>query len=172
MDAPEHDYGRALSVDAEAIGEPGQRRFRLLVSSSAQSASVWMEKDQLASMGAWFQEVATRLDKERPASEPDVEPLPFPATFDLEFRASQIGLGFVEEEELFAIQAFDSAAGQPRDAPFFRCSLSRGQCRTLSRKIDQLVAAGRPICPLCESPIDPQGHACPKANGHRADVTA
>lgn len=168
MDSPQNDFGRALSVDAEAIGQPGQRRFRLLVSSSNQSASVWLEKDQLASIGAWLTETIERLDKERPTSDPDVEPLPFPETFDLDFRASHIGLGFIEDEEQFAFQAFDVRTPARSDSPFFRCFISRGQSRTLSRKISAVIAGGRPICPLCESPIDPQGHVCPKANGHRA----
>src|SRR3990172_8595737 len=146
MDAPEHDYGRALSVDAEAIGRPGSRRFRLLVRSGERSAAVWLEKEQLAGIGSWFEEGGQRLDSERPTTEPDVEPLPVTEPFDLEFRVSQLALGYVEDQGLFAIQAFaGDAGGQGR--PFFRCYLSRGQCRVLSRKIAQVVAAGRPICP-------------------------
>ena len=30
-----------------------------------------------------------------------------------------------------------------------------------------LVAAGRPACPFCQQPIDPEGHICPRANGYR-----
>jgi len=28
-----------------------------------------------------------------------------------------------------------------------------------------LVSAGRPPCPLCGAPLDPQGHICPRKNG-------
>ncbi|MBV9291748.1 MAG: DUF3090 family protein, partial [Frankiales bacterium] len=31
----------------------------------------------------------------------------------------------------------------------------------------RVVAAGRPPCPLCGNPLDPQGHVCPRQNGHR-----
>ncbi len=171
MDTAEHDYGRATSVDAEAIGPPGQRHFRLLVTAERGSASIWMEKVQLASIGVWFDEVIERLDREQPTGEADAAPAAFPGAFDLDFRASQIGLGYVEAEDLFAIHAFEAAGSEGRGEPFFRCFLSRGQCRVLMRKIDALVAAGRQICPLCETPIDPSGHACPKANGHRAAAT-
>jgi uncharacterized repeat protein (TIGR03847 family) len=167
MEAPEHDYGRALSVDAEAVGQPGQRRFRLLVRSTNQTGSIWMEKEQLAGIGTWLEEVLERLDKERPTGEPDVEPLPFPEAFDLDMRAAQIGLGYVEEEDIFAIQAFDADSIGTRQAPTFRCLLSRGQSRVLSRKIAEVIAGGRPVCPLCERPIDPTGHVCPRANGHQ-----
>jgi hypothetical protein len=30
----------------------------------------------------------------------------------------------------------------------------------------RIVAAGRPPCPLCGAPLDPQGHICPRRNGH------
>ena len=164
MERATYDFGNAVSVDAEAIGQPGQRRFRLLVRSTTQTASIWMEKQQLEGIGAWLEEVIDKLDEEQPGSDPDVEPTPFGDTFDVEFRASQMGLGYAEEESLFAIQAFDlESAGT---APVFRCNLTRGQCRVLARKIERVVAGGRPICPLCEMPIDPEGHVCPKANGH------
>ena len=164
MERAEHDYGTALSVDAEAIGEPGQRRFRLLVRSAAQTAAIWMEKEQLAGIGTWLEEVIEKLDREQPSPDPDIEPQPFEERFDLEFRATQIGLGYAEEDALFAIHAFDenSVAGRPA----FRCLLSQGQSRVLSRKIAAVVAGGRAICPLCSSPIDPSGHVCPRSNGH------
>ena len=31
----------------------------------------------------------------------------------------------------------------------------------------RVLAAGRPPCPLCGQPLDPQGHLCPRRNGHR-----
>jgi uncharacterized repeat protein (TIGR03847 family) len=165
METPEHDFGRVVSVDAEAIGQPGQRRFRLMVRSTNQTAAIWMEKQQLASIGTWLAETCQRLDREQPVSDPDVEPSPFGAIFDVDFRAAQIGLGYMEGDDLFAIQAFDVEAMQG-SAPGFRCFLTRGQSRVLSRKIEAVVAAGRPICPLCAMPIDPEGHVCPRANGH------
>jgi uncharacterized repeat protein (TIGR03847 family) len=169
MQSFRHDFGHALSVDAEALGEPGNRRFRLLVRSSSQTASIWMEKQQLAGIGAWIEETQQRLDRERPSAEPDVEPAPFDEAFEVEFRASQIGLGFSEEEEQFGIQAFDIEVEER--VPSFRCFISRGQARVLSRKIASVVAAGRPICPLCEMPMDPEGHICPRSNGHHAGLT-
>jgi uncharacterized repeat protein (TIGR03847 family) len=162
MDNPEYDLGRVLSVDAEAVGQPGQRTFRLLARSTSQTASIWMEKQQLAGIGTWIDEVCTRLDQEKPTAEPDVEPLPIPDAFDVEFRASQIGLGYAEDEDVFAIQAFD--AERSDTVPAFRCFVSRGQGRVLSRKIETVVSAGRPICPLCEMPMDPGGHHCPRWN--------
>lgn len=168
MENAEHDFGEAQSIDAEAIGEPGERRFRLLVQAASRAASIWMEKQQLAGIAVWLDEVIERLDREQPDNGPGAEPPTIGAIFDVEFNATQIGLGYSEEDGLFAIHAFDQrmAGG----APAFRCLLTRGQSRQLSRKISEVVAGGRPICPLCDMPIDPEGHVCPKSNGHHKVV--
>jgi uncharacterized repeat protein (TIGR03847 family) len=33
-----------------------------------------------------------------------------------------------------------------------------------------VVGAGRPPCPLCGQPLDPEGHICPRQNGYRRRV--
>jgi len=164
MENAEHDFGEATSVDAESIGQPGNRTFRLLVQSSTRAASIWMEKQQLAGIAVWLDEVLERLDREQPSDEPSVDPSPVGAIFEVEFRVTQIGLGYSEEDHLFAIHAFDERMVD--GAPAFRCLLTRGQARALSRKITEVVSGGRPLCPLCEMPIDPDGHVCPRSNGH------
>jgi uncharacterized repeat protein (TIGR03847 family) len=166
MERARYDFGEALSVGAEAIGQPGQRRFRLLVRSTSQTASIWMEKQQLQGIGEWFEETVAKLDDEGGADMPDVEPTPFGAIFDVELQVLQVALGYQEDGGLFLIQVFDAESSA--EAPAFNCRLSRGQCRVLSRKISEVVAGGRPICPLCGRPIDPTGHVCPRSNGHSA----
>ena len=33
----------------------------------------------------------------------------------------------------------------------------------------RVCAAGRPLCPLCGGPMDPNGHPCPRTNGHAVE---
>jgi hypothetical protein len=33
-------------------------------------------------------------------------------------------------------------------------------------RAQELMRGGRPICPMCSGAIDPDGHACPRSNGH------
>jgi uncharacterized repeat protein (TIGR03847 family) len=167
---PEHDLGRPLSIDAEAVGQPGQRRFRLLVRSTNETAYVWMEKQQIAGIGDWFDVTLERLDREHPNNDPDVEPLPISGIATVEFTAGQLGLGYLEDEDLFTLHAFDIEHGAEGE-PAMRCQLTRGQCRVLAKKIASVVAGGRPICPLCEMPIEPEGHVCPRSNGHFAGAS-
>ena len=39
--------------------------------------------------------------------------------------------------------------------------------RRETRAAEALVAAGRPPCPICGQPLDPDGHVCPRSNGHK-----
>ena len=34
----------------------------------------------------------------------------------------------------------------------------------------EVVSQGRPICALCGRPVNPEGHFCPKRNGHTKDL--
>ena len=52
------------------------------------------------------------------------------------------------------------------DPAVARFGLTRGQVAAFVRRATELVMAGRPPCPFCGRPKDPEGHACVKANGH------
>ena len=45
--------------------------------------------------------------------------------------------------------------------------LEEEEIAALSVRGAEAVAAGRPPCPLCGQPLDPEGHTCPRLNGHR-----
>ena len=44
------------------------------------------------------------------------------------------------------------------------------QAQALTSSITLLVSSGRPVCPLCHTPLDGGPHACVKQNGHREVV--
>jgi uncharacterized repeat protein (TIGR03847 family) len=45
-----------------------------------------------------------------------------------------------------------------------RIYATRPQVRAMAAKGAEAVAAGRPLCPLCDQPMDPSGHRCPRWN--------
>jgi uncharacterized repeat protein (TIGR03847 family) len=45
-----------------------------------------------------------------------------------------------------------------------RIYATRPQVRAMAAKGAEAVAAGRPLCPLCDMPMDPSGHRCPRWN--------
>ena len=45
-----------------------------------------------------------------------------------------------------------------------RIFATRGAVRAMAEAAVVAVGQGRPPCPLCEFPMDPDGHACPRWN--------
>ena len=48
-----------------------------------------------------------------------------------------------------------------------RVVLSGVAARGFAERAQRVVAAGRPPCPFCNLPLDPDGHLCPRQNGYR-----
>ncbi len=49
---------------------------------------------------------------------------------------------------------------------FLRVRLSTEATAAFIERSLRVVAAGRPPCPICGRPLDPQGHLCPRKNGY------
>ena len=49
----------------------------------------------------------------------------------------------------------------------FVVRITTDHARDFVARAQALVAAGRPACPFCLQPMDPEGHICPRANGYR-----
>jgi uncharacterized repeat protein (TIGR03847 family) len=45
------------------------------------------------------------------------------------------------------------------------------RARAFVDRARKVISAGRPPCPLCGQPLDPEGHICPRQNGyHRSTM--
>ena len=56
---------------------------------------------------------------------------------------------------------------EPAEGGVARIGITRTTAAAISQVGNELVDAGRPICGLCGRPMDPEGHSCPKTNGHK-----
>jgi uncharacterized repeat protein (TIGR03847 family) len=75
------------------------------------------------------------------------------------------GIAGSQAGELLA--AFEGVEDDDEDAPdTLRVRLSADVARGFVTRALEVVAAGRLPCPLCGQPLDPQGHICPRRNGH------
>ena len=85
------------------------------------------------------------------------------------FRAGEIGLGYDEERDLMVIVMREILnENEERDeAAVVRFWCTRSQARAMARWGQEVVSHGRPICPQCGQPMEPEGHFCPKKNGHK-----
>lgn len=168
------DFGLVDAVDAEAIGPPGQRTFRLRAVAGGNRAALWMEKEQLGALGR----AISRLLAERAprAAEPPPEAAPvreFGDRPDVEFRVARLGIDFETGGGGRVLILADDEEALTRGAtPAFRMEVGRAASRVLVARIGDVVAAGRPRCPLCGQPLedDDGRHFCPGSNGHAAEL--
>jgi uncharacterized repeat protein (TIGR03847 family) len=166
---------------AGTVGQPGDRTFYLQAVHESRVISVQLEKQQVAVLaeriGALLAEVNRRFGTPLPpeAEVDDLSPLITPV--DAEFRVGTMGLGWdaetqkvvvelleVSDTELDASVILDDAEEGP-DA--VRVFLSPESARQFAARSQRVISAGRPPCPLCDEPLDPQGHLCVRTNGYR-----
>jgi uncharacterized repeat protein (TIGR03847 family) len=192
-----YDFGQVTLLDAEAIGRPGQRRFRIYARGPAGSASLWMEREQLEQLLIAINQVLAQisggefLHLEAGGQAQVLEPVPgapadFPENPDLEFRVGQMTLGYEERRDLLLLMVAslrlmreEGEAGEEEEelgeeAEEVVCSFlfTRAQAEMLSRHIVAILAAGRPRCPFCGLPMEPGPHVCAKQNGHYPIIEA
>jgi uncharacterized repeat protein (TIGR03847 family) len=88
---------------------------------------------------------------------------------DPAFRVGQLGLGYDQERDLLVLVAQEVVAEgrDPEEASTARFFATRSQMRALGAYGQELVKQGRPTCGNCGQPMDPEGHFCPRSNGHK-----
>jgi uncharacterized repeat protein (TIGR03847 family) len=178
------DLGRVRILGADAVGKPGQRRFRLFAQSSRGSLLVWMEKEQLTSLAVALDRALAEISEGQvlrtearaggPLA-PQEMPADFPASPTYEFQAGQIGLNYDGRDTMFvlAVIPFDIVLQgeepmvQMREEDEVTVLFSLLDAQNLSSAITSVVGSGRPVCPLCGAPLDGRPHSCVKQNGHR-----
>ena len=65
---------------------------------------------------------------------------------------------------MFIVDAHDPEDDD--DEPSIRVWLHREMITEFANYGLEIVASGRPNCPLCSRPMDADGHSCPRQNGH------
>jgi uncharacterized repeat protein (TIGR03847 family) len=152
-------------IRPEALGEPGQRRFRLVVVINGRTVVAWMEKEQVGRLGELLMDVLERLpgDGEPLVSQND-DILPDENTPD-QFRAGGMELSYDQEDDRLIVIIHDIEV-EDEVLPALSFRLTRAQTRRFCAEADELVSAGRPLCPLCGRPMGPGPHVCEKQNGH------
>lgn len=161
FDDPDH-------VIADAIGEPGDRVFFLQAGEGGRVASFKCEKAQVAALA---EHLARLLDGLEPAP-PDLGPPPVQPVV-AEWIIGGLGLAFDESRDrvVVLVEQFVQSEGDEPDATrpaaaTARFAITRSQAAGFVARARALVAGGRPLCPICGLAMDPEGHVCPRSNGH------
>jgi uncharacterized repeat protein (TIGR03847 family) len=167
--ADTREFGPVIYIAAEALGQPGQRRFRLrALNEDGESAALWLEKEQLNALGDAIETVLKDEGYEYvrlPLDDLEPEPV-FPLDANVEMRIVQLSMGVHRETQRVVLIGSDSAETDDPGAAAITLEFDYRRAYELRRQINEVVAAGRPPCPLCTAPMDPEGHVCVRSNGH------
>jgi uncharacterized repeat protein (TIGR03847 family) len=169
---------------AGTVGQPGDRTFYLQASGGGRTVSVALEKVQVQVLAERLEELLETVRRQTDADVPVVAPreledtAPLDAPVEEEFRVGTMGLAWETDGERLVVEALaqpeDEAEAEveplteAEDGPdALRVRLTAEMARAFIGRALRVVAAGRPPCPLCSLPLDPEGHICPRQNGHR-----
>ncbi len=176
MARSELDLNPVQHITADAIGKPGQRVFYLQGWREAdiQPVTVIIEKVQLQTLATGLEQMLVEIAGQNPAlagapAEYDADKMHISPPVDPLFRAGEMGLGYDAEQDLIVILVREIVAedGNPEEASVVRFWCTRQQAAGLAAWSAEVVQHGRQICPQCGQPMEPEGHFCPKKNGHK-----
>ena len=170
------------------VGQPGSRVFFLQARTAGRITSVALEKLQVAALAERLGDMLDELVRrgvegaeELPGAVGDTGALDEPVIEA--FRVGTLALSWDVADEMVIIEAraFDPDDDEPEadadpepdedededegpDTLLVR--ITPAAARAFIARAIRVLAAGRPPCPLCGQPLDPQGHLCPRRNGH------
>jgi uncharacterized repeat protein (TIGR03847 family) len=167
------DFNPVSRITIGTVGPPGQRIFLLQASQGISTITLKLEKEQARILAASLIELLEGLDEKYPRphsklDEPLNSDLILQEPLEPSFAIGQIGLGYDQNQDLvvLVVQEIQLEEDQVQDLGAARFWASRAQMRALSEHTLEVVQQGRPLCPLCHSPMNPEGHFCPRSNGH------
>jgi uncharacterized repeat protein (TIGR03847 family) len=165
-------------LTADAIGQPGKRVFYIQGWQGERTVTLIIEKLQLQTLAVGIEQFLAEIQEKLPdlpegtadyveekmRIHPPVDPL---------FRVGEIGLGYDAENDMIVLVARELLAEgtPPEEGGVVRYWCTRSQLRAIARWGMEIAARGRPVCTQCGQPIDPEGHFCPKKNGHKHGKT-
>jgi uncharacterized repeat protein (TIGR03847 family) len=170
----EIDIHPVTHITTDAIGPPGKRVFYIQGWQNERTITLIVEKIQVQSLAVgveqFMAEIAEKFPELPEASDefseenmhihPPVDPL---------FRVGEVGLGYDADNDLVVLVAREllPEGSNQDESNVVRFWCTRSQILAMCKWGLQVAAQGRAVCPQCGQPIEPEGHFCPKRNGHK-----
>lgn len=175
MSAESYDLQPVSRITAGSVGIPGKRVFYLQARREEQLVTLIVEKAQLQALAVGLEQFLRDLQRRNPSlsaatGEFRESEMRLENPLDPAFRVGQLGLGYDEPSDMLILIARQvQAEGEdPEAGAVARFWCTRSQLLAMCQWSLELAGRGRPICGNCGEPIDPEGHFCPKRNGHKS----
>jgi len=165
------DLGDVAVFTAGAVGPPGQRTFYLQARTGQSSVAWKVEKQQVAALGEFLQRMLSDLPQ--PDAVPDESTVVLVEPVEAQWPVGSLGVAYDSDEDRILVAADElvetDEEGNPApgvEQATARVRITRGQALAFVATAERLMEGGRPPCPLCGRPMNPDGHICPRTNGH------
>lgn len=166
LDAPDH-------FTAGAVGPPGQRVFYLQSRDGNRLITLKVEKEHVRALAEYVGGLLARVKGEPGTARGGAELLePLEVTWDV----GSLAVGYDESHDRVVVEASElieaeeaeeeGGAGPEPEPAIARFRITRAQAAAFVERANELMKGSRPTCPICSRPMDPEGHVCPRANGH------
>ena len=144
------EIGLAKAIDAQTFGEPGSRTFRLrTVGAEGQSASLWLEKQQLQALDLAFGQLLAQLNFTEAVSPASLDVFAEPADHD--FRVGRMAVGFDPMLKTMTLYAFEVSVPEEDEEPTLAVRLNSAHCAGLRAQLQTIIEGGRPGLPAVRS---------------------
>lgn len=160
-------------IVVDAIGPPGKRVFYIQGWQDDRTVTLIVEKFQIQSLAIGLEQFLIEIEENNPDLSPasadyTEENMHILPPVDPLFRVGELGLGYDADNDLLILVAREQTRDEedPEDSRVVRFWCTRSQLRAMSSWGIEIASRGRPLCPQCREPMDPEGHFCPKKNGH------
>lgn len=170
------------------VGEPGSRTFYLQAREGSSLVSVVLEKVQVAALAERLRELLDEvrrqgLDVPAAAGESDRDQGGLEEPVIEAFRVGAMAIVWDGEDNSLLIEARaldedEESEGEEEEDPdevdfdsedgpdMVRVRLEPGEALAFADLAMQVVDSGRPPCPFCGQPLNPEGHICARRNGY------
>jgi uncharacterized repeat protein (TIGR03847 family) len=176
----EIDLNPVNHITTDAIGQPGQRVFYIQGMTDDRVVTVIVEKVQIQTLALGVDDFLNEIQQRYPDLPPvtkefDDTAMSILPPVDPLFRVGELGLAYDADQDLavLVVREILSGEGEPdeetaeEEASVVRFWCTRSQLYAMGRWGLEVSGRGRPICPYCGQPMEPNGHFCPKRNGHK-----
>jgi uncharacterized repeat protein (TIGR03847 family) len=168
------------------VGPPGQRVFYLQAREAGVVLTLKVEKEQIGALAEYVAGLLAKLPGTTRGA-PVSRDLALLEPFTPAWPVRSLAVGYDESRDRVVIVAEEELrededdpeepAREPGETPetaeraSARVAVSRAQAMAFIERARALVKAGRPTCPICSRPMDPDGHICPRQNGARRNAS-
>jgi uncharacterized repeat protein (TIGR03847 family) len=174
---------------AAAVGQPGSRVFYLQAREGTRVVTVRLEKVQVALLAERLTELLAEVrsrgadvPEEPPADQVDRAPLEEPLVEA--FRVGTMAIVWDGDDESIIVEAREitedegdeeaeeeeavetEAEDEDDEIDLVRVRLEPRRALVFAARALEVVAGGRPPCPFCGQPLNPEGHICVRRNGY------